>query len=88
MYQSFIPGLMNINSDWMSNASSGLCIIICDLLSNNPALPANIEFELEAILSVLVVFQVNSDYCTKVLQGACTVSYRIMKSGCAAIKTL
>ena len=25
MYQSFMP-LMNINSDWTSNASSGLCI--------------------------------------------------------------
>ena len=23
--------LMNINSDWMSNASSGLCIILCYL---------------------------------------------------------
>ena len=31
----------------------------CDLLSNNPALPANIEFELEAILSIQVVFQLN-----------------------------
>ena len=50
-------------------------ILKCDQLSENPALPANIEFELEAILSVQVVFQLNSDYCTKVLQGACTVSY-------------
>ena len=48
---------------------------ICDPLSENPALPANIEFELEAILSVQAVFQLKSDYCTKVLQGACTVSY-------------
>ena len=47
----------------------------CDPLSENPALPANIEFELEAILSAQVVFQLNSDYCTKVLQGSCTVSY-------------
>ena len=47
----------------------------CDLLSKNPALPANIEFELEAILSIQVVFQLNSDYCTKLLQGVCTVSY-------------
>jgi len=47
----------------------------CDPLSENPALPANIEFELEANLSVQVVFQLNSDYCTKVLQGACTLSY-------------
>ena len=61
---------------------------ICDPLSENPALPANIEFELEAILSVQVVFQLNSDYCTKVLQGACTVSYWIMKPGCATIKML
>ena len=47
----------------------------CDPLSENPALPANIEFELEAIISVQVVFQLNSDYCTKLLQGACTISY-------------
>ena len=48
---------------------------ICDLLSENLALPANIEFDLEAILSVQVVFQLNSDYCTKVLQGACILNY-------------
>ena len=24
--------LMNINSDWMSNASSGLCIILCYII--------------------------------------------------------
>ena len=47
----------------------------CDLLSKNLALPANIEFELEAILSIQVIFQLNSDYCTKLLQGVCTVSY-------------
>ena len=29
--------------------------------------PANIEFELEAILSVEVVFQLNSDYCTNIV---------------------
>ena len=40
---------------------------ICDPLSENPALPTNIEFELEAILSVQVIFQLNSDYCTKVV---------------------
>ena len=50
-------------------------LVICDPLSENPALPANIKFELEVILSVQVVFQLNSDYCTKMLQGACTVSY-------------
>ena len=44
-------------------------------LSKNSALYANIEFELETILSVQVVFQLNADYCTKVLQGACTVLY-------------
>ena len=63
-------------------------VTICDPLSENPALLANIQFQLEAILSVQVVFQLNSDYCTKVLQGACTVSYWIMKPGCATIKTL
>ena len=46
----------------------------CDLLSKNPALSAHNEFELEAILSIQVVFQLNSDYCTKLLQGVCTVS--------------
>ena len=48
-------------------------VYICDPLSENLPLPANIEFKLEAILSVQVVFQLNSDYCTKVLQGACTI---------------
>ena len=33
-------------------------ITISDLLSENPALPTNIEFELEAILSVHVIFPV------------------------------
>ena len=47
---------------------------IYDLLSENPAL-CNIEFELEAILSVQVVSQLNSDYYTNVSQGAWTVSY-------------
>ena len=50
-----------------------------------PGLPTNIEFKLEAILSMQVVFQLNSDYCTKVLQGACTVSYWIMKPVCATL---
>ena len=48
---------------------------VCDPLSENPALRANIEFELEAILSMQVVFQLNSDYCTNVSQEAWTVSY-------------
>ena len=44
---------------------SSICSdVICDPLSENPALRANIEFELEAILSVQVVSQLNSDYCT------------------------
>ena len=38
----------------------------CDPLSENPALHANIEFEIEAILSVQVVSQLNSDYCINV----------------------
>ena len=60
-------------------ASKELAVIskmqISDPLSENPALRANIEFELEAILSVQAVFQLNSGYYTNVLQGACTVSY-------------
>ena len=46
----------------------------CDPLRENPALRANIEFELQAILLVQVVSQLKSDYCTNVSQGACTVS--------------
>ena len=42
-----------------------LKISICDQLSENPALPTNIEFELEAIF---IRFQLNSDYCANVLQ--------------------
>ena len=40
---------------------------ICDPLSENPALHANIEFEIEAVLSVQFVSQLNSDYCTMCL---------------------
>ena len=47
---------------------------ICDPLSKNPALHTNIEFELEAILSVQVISQLNSDYYSNVSQGAWTVS--------------
>ena len=45
----------------------GVKVSKCDPLSENPALHANIEFELKAILSVQVVFQLNSDYRTKVV---------------------
>ena len=61
---------------------------ICDPLSENPVLRANIEFELEAILSVQVVSQLNSDYYTNVSQGAWTVTYQIMKPESATIKTI
>ena len=47
-------------------------ICISDFLSKIWALSANIEF---SILSVPVGFQSNSDYCTNVLQGVCTVLY-------------
>ena len=50
-------------------------LIICDPLSENLALCANIEFELEAILSLQVISQLNSDYYTNVSQGPWTVSY-------------
>ena len=61
--------------------TAGLCysceplIVICVLLSENPALSTNIELELEAILSIQVVFQLNSDYYTNVSQEALAVSY-------------
>ena len=51
-------------------------VLICDLLSKNLALPAIIEFELDVILSIQVVFQLNSDYYTNVLEGASNVSYQ------------
>ena len=38
----------------------------------NPALPVNIKFEVEAVLSMYSHFQLNSDYCTNMSQGACT----------------
>ena len=60
----------------------------CDPLRENLALPTNIEFKYEAILSVQVVFQLNSGFYTNVLQGACTVSCWIMKPGCATIKMI
>ena len=50
------------------------CLLKCDPLRENLVLRANIELELEAILSMQVVSQLNSDYCTNVSQGACTVS--------------
>ena len=56
-----------------------------DPLSKNSALYANIKFELEAILYVQVVFQLNSDYCIKVVKGGL---HCIMTSSCATIKTL
>ena len=64
--------------------TAGLCysceplIVICVLLNENPALSANIELELEAILSIQVGFQLNSDYCTTVSQGTCTESLTLL----------
>ena len=48
---------------------------MCAPLSENPAICANIEFELEPILSVQILSQLYSDYYTNVSQGAWTVSY-------------
>ena len=44
------------NSRETTNRNAKGTTNICDSLSDNPALPANIKFELEAILSVQVVF--------------------------------
>ena len=49
--------------------------MLCDPLSKNLALPTNIEFDLEAILSMQVVSQPKSDYHTNMSQGTWTVSY-------------
>ena len=40
---------------------------ICDPLRDTQHFPQMTEFELVAILSVQVIFQLNSDYCTKVV---------------------
>ena len=42
-------------------------MILCNPLSKNPVLPTNSEFNIETNLSLQVVFQLNSDYCTKVV---------------------
>ena len=49
-------GIIEVYYQWVE-----LCVQtgICDPLSENPALPANIEFELDVILSVQVVFQLS-----------------------------
>ena len=49
-------------------------------------LPTNSEFDIETILSVQVVFQLNSDYCTKVVtySGLALIILN-MKPGCATI---
>ena len=49
---------------WLDCIGKCMCMLAW---TENPALPANIEFELEAILSIQVVFQLNSDYCTTVV---------------------
>ena len=41
-------------------------IVKCDPLSKNLTI---IEFELQTVLSVQVAFQLNSDYCTNMIQG-------------------
>ena len=46
---------------YIGNEFGNLLSSICDPLSENPALRANIGFEIEAILSVQVVSQLNSD---------------------------
>ena len=59
----------------------------CYPLSGNLPHPANIEFQFELILFVQVTSQLNLDYYT-MLQGACTVSYWIMKPRSATIKMI
>ena len=44
----------------------------CDLLSKKRTRPAKIEFEFEAILFILIVFQPTSDYYTNVYIFLCT----------------
>ena len=59
---------------------------ICDLLSENLARCANIEFELEAILSVQVFSQLNSDYYTNVCHRELGLYH--MKRGSTAVMTI
>ena len=73
---------------WTEEQKKTHCVLnIDDLLSEIPALAANIEFELEAILSVQFPAKLRLLHKSG-LQGACTVSYWIIKPGCATIKTL
>ena len=38
-------------------------VSICDRICENPALPANIDFALEAFIVIEVSFQQKRDYC-------------------------
>ena len=87
----YFEGKFTVGS-YLSKHQTGR-IQICEPVVDNKMCPAeqepststNVEYELEATLSVQVVSQLNSDYCTNVSQGACTVSYWIMKPGSATI---
>ena len=65
---SFITKSVVWTKPWTEEQTNTQCVVnIGDTLSEIPPLPANIKFESEAILSEQVVFQLNSDYCTKVV---------------------
>ena len=72
-YISLVPRPLHVcRLQYERHAEGMVRFIKCDPLSKNSALCANIEFELEAILSVQVVSQLNY---TNVSQEAWTVSY-------------
>ena len=48
---------------------------ICDPLNENLALPCKYLIRVRGCLSKQVIFQLDSDYYTHVLQEACTISY-------------
>ena len=60
---------------WQVGIHYKFTIVKCDPVSKKLEPPTIIEFKLEAILSVQVIFQLNLDYHTNMLQGACTISY-------------
>ena len=69
-----MSGLTALLTEAVKRSENEVVKCKCDSLKENPALCANIEFEFEAILSVEVISQLNSDYCTNVSQRACTPS--------------
>ena len=61
---------------------------ICDLLRDNPAHPAKIDFLLEAIIVTKVTFWRKRDYCSNGSADPWTKRYQSMKPGSAFFPAL